>query len=45
MRLLPQERLLTTLLARGAADAADLRRVARRIATFSIVQKVWQSMI
>jgi len=34
MRLLPQERLLTTLLARGAADAADLRRVARRIAVF-----------
>lgn len=34
MRLLPQERLLTTLLARGAADAADVRRVARRIATF-----------
>jgi len=34
MRRLPQERLLTTLLARGVADAADLRRVARRIAAF-----------
>ncbi len=34
MRLLPQARLLTSLLARGAADAADLRRVARRIAAF-----------
>ena len=34
MRLLPQERLLATLLARGAANAADVRRVARRIASF-----------
>jgi len=34
MRLLPQERLLATLLARGTADAADVRRVARRIASF-----------
>lgn len=34
MRLLPRERLLSTLLARGAALAADLRRVARRIAAF-----------
>jgi len=34
MRLLPQERLLSTLLARGAADAATVRRVARRIASF-----------
>ena len=34
MRLLPQERLLSTLLARGAANAADVRRVARRVASF-----------
>jgi len=34
MRLLPQERLLSTLLARGTANASDLRRVARRIAAF-----------
>jgi aminoglycoside phosphotransferase family enzyme/predicted kinase len=34
MRRLPQERLLSALLARGEADAADLRRVARRIASF-----------
>lgn len=34
MRLLPRERLLATLLARGAANAADVRRVARRIAAF-----------
>lgn len=34
MRLLPHKRLLTSLLARGAASAADLRRVARRIASF-----------
>ena len=34
MRLLPQERLLSALLARGAADAATVRRVARRIVAF-----------
>lgn len=34
MRLLPQDRLLSALLAHGKADAADLRRVARRIAAF-----------
>jgi hypothetical protein len=34
MRLLPQERLLSALLARGEAGAADLRRVASRIAAF-----------
>jgi hypothetical protein len=34
MRLLPRERLLTTLLSRRTASAADLRRVARRIAAF-----------
>ena len=34
MRLLPQERLLSALLARRAAGPADLRRVARRIAAF-----------
>jgi aminoglycoside phosphotransferase family enzyme/predicted kinase len=34
MRLLPQRQLLSALLARGAATAADLRRVARRIARF-----------
>jgi aminoglycoside phosphotransferase family enzyme/predicted kinase len=34
MRLLPRERLLTTLLSRRTASAADLRRVARRIAVF-----------
>jgi hypothetical protein len=34
MRRLPEGRLLSSLLARGAAGAADLRRVARRIAAF-----------
>ncbi|HWR98115.1 MAG TPA: AAA family ATPase, partial [Candidatus Methanoperedens sp.] len=34
MRLLPQERLLSSLLARGTAGAAVMRRVARRIAAF-----------
>jgi aminoglycoside phosphotransferase family enzyme/predicted kinase len=34
MRRLPRGRLLSELLARGAARAADLRRVARRIADF-----------
>jgi len=34
MRLLPDERLLSSLLARRAVDAADLRRIARRIAAF-----------
>jgi hypothetical protein len=34
MRLLPQGRLLSALLARREADTADLRRVARRIAAF-----------
>jgi aminoglycoside phosphotransferase family enzyme/predicted kinase len=34
MRRLPQERLLSALLARGAATAAVVRRVARRIAAF-----------
>ena len=34
MRLLPRDRLLTTLLSRRTASAADLRRVARRIAAF-----------
>jgi len=34
MRLLPRERLLSTLLGRGEATAADVRRVARRIAAF-----------
>ncbi len=34
MRRLPPGRLLSELLARGAADPADLRRVARRLADF-----------
>jgi hypothetical protein len=34
MRRLPRERLLTSLLSRHAVSAADLRRVARRIAAF-----------
>ena len=34
MRPLPPQRLLSSLLARGAADEAVLRRVARRIAAF-----------
>jgi hypothetical protein len=34
MRRLPAERLLSSLLARGRATVADMRRVARRIAAF-----------
>jgi aminoglycoside phosphotransferase family enzyme/predicted kinase len=34
MRLLPRGRMLSTLLARGTATAADLRRVARLVAAF-----------